>query len=235
MQLLTVIKVVALVRQLQRERDALGRVIASYDDYKTARWLFDEIFGTAVSEGVTPAIRQTVEAVARLSSGTRPVKELDLVRDLGLAKSSINYRVHRALKAGYLIDHRTVKGAEAQLLPGAPLPTSSPLPMLDDLSLHALPPSSEPNLRTEPSVSGVACADAKGEGDSWGEFEPRPHRVMSRGVQPGWSQPAAHAEAGVRLFERLSGPSNHKEGRESEQLPWDDFLDEVEGNDEKPS
>ena len=66
---MTVIQTIALLHQRLRGRDDEGRIIATVrDDYAEARWLLEEVFTTTVNEGVTPAVRQTVEAVIRLSS-----------------------------------------------------------------------------------------------------------------------------------------------------------------------
>ena len=66
-QLLTVIKTIALLRQRQRMKDDHGRIVATLEDYEKARWLLEEVFATTISEGASPAVRETVEAVAELS------------------------------------------------------------------------------------------------------------------------------------------------------------------------
>jgi hypothetical protein len=132
-QLLTVIQTLAVLHQRRRERDCQGRIIATIADYAQARWLLEEIFTVTVHEGLTPVVRQTVEAVRRLSSGVSPVTERQLVDDLGLAKSTINDRVRRALQGGWLINRTAQKGSLAQLLPAAAPPDGCPLPTVEDV------------------------------------------------------------------------------------------------------
>ena len=103
-QLLTVIKTQALLHQVLRERDGHGRIIATLYDYADARWLLEDVFTTTVSEGVTPAVRDTVKSVARISEYGSAVTEQELVKDLGLAKSTIHYRVRRAVGGGFLVN-----------------------------------------------------------------------------------------------------------------------------------
>jgi hypothetical protein len=62
-QLLTSIQAIALLYQCQRAKTPEGWVIATITDYAQARNLLASIFDTILSEGVTPAVRQTVEAV----------------------------------------------------------------------------------------------------------------------------------------------------------------------------
>ncbi len=62
-QLLTVIKTCAFLAQKHRARTVDGWVQATLVDYKRARDLLVRAFDTAVGEGVTPAVRATVEAV----------------------------------------------------------------------------------------------------------------------------------------------------------------------------
>jgi hypothetical protein len=152
-QLLTVIQTIALLHQQLRERDDQGRIIATLRDYAEARWLLEEVFTVTVHEGLTPAIRETVEAVARLATSGTPVSEQQLVQDLGLAKATIHYRVQRALQGGWLINQSTQKGMPAQLVLGAPLPDGCPLPLPEELLVCVVPPRKclepfEPLLRT---------------------------------------------------------------------------------------
>ena len=62
-QLLTCIEASALLHQLQRSTTSDGRVVAAVEDYAVARRLLAPIFNTIVADGVTTAIRETVEAV----------------------------------------------------------------------------------------------------------------------------------------------------------------------------
>ncbi len=79
---------------------------------------------------VTPAIRESVEAVARLSKDGSTVTEQELVQELDLAKSTIHYRVRRAVESGFLVNQTSQRGAPAQLVVGAPHSTAALCPQL---------------------------------------------------------------------------------------------------------
>lgn len=120
-QLLTSIQAIALLYQCQRRRTPEGWVEATIDDYTHARELLAPIFDTLASEGVTPAIRQTVEAI-------EPGEELAegaLAERLRLSKSTMSWRVRRAVKAGWLVNNETRRGHPARLSKGAPLPEAT--------------------------------------------------------------------------------------------------------------
>jgi len=117
-QLLTAIQAVALLSQCQREQTPEGAVIATIGDYAVARHLLIPIFDSIITDGVTPAVRETVEAV-------RPdeeVSETELGQRLKLSRSTISYRVGRALRAGWLVNRESRRGHPARLAQGAPLP-----------------------------------------------------------------------------------------------------------------
>jgi hypothetical protein len=158
-QLLTVIQTIALLHQGLRDRDPQGRIIATPEDYAQARWLLEETFTGTIHEGLTPAVRETVEAVSRISSGVNPITERQLADDLGLARSTIHDRVQRALHGGWLVNRTTQKGAPAQLLPAAPLPDRCPLPTLEELFVCRYYPKL-------PEPPEPCCAASYGSGTS---------------------------------------------------------------------
>src|SRR5262249_46993882 len=65
-QLVTLIQAHAFLHQLQRGRDAEGRVLADRRDYEAVYALVDDLFGAIAAGGLTPAVRQAVEAVRDL-------------------------------------------------------------------------------------------------------------------------------------------------------------------------
>jgi hypothetical protein len=139
-QLLTVIKTSALLHQLQRQRTAAGEIVATFDDYANARWLLSAIFDAISEDGVTPAIRETVEAVERGNGTTQAV----LVKRLGLSKAAVSERVQRAVSKGYLV-REGGKGQAAHLRRGEPLPDAdTALPPVEALKIC----SGEPVART---------------------------------------------------------------------------------------
>jgi hypothetical protein len=125
-QLLTAIQSSAFLHQLQRDRTASGAVIATRADYGIAYTLLSPVFDMIAAEGVTPAIRQTVEAVGEEETLTQAA----LAKRLGLTRSTTSWRVGRAVKAGYL---RRLK--DKQITRGGPLPEArSVLPTPEEVA-----------------------------------------------------------------------------------------------------
>jgi len=216
-QLLTVIQTLAMLHQRIREKDDQGQIIATVDDYDEARWLLEEVFATAVSDGVTPAIRGTVEAVSRLSLSGEPVMNSQLMTELSLSKGGISYRVGQALKGGWLVNHTTVKNAPAQLVLGEPLPDGNPLPYPDEL-VCVENPENESNLRTVPEIN---------QGSNGGSNEDITPIAPDPGVE------SSDIDQGFEGFEPIPGAITHTstlEGGHERELPWDAFLDQEKDN-----
>ena len=163
-QLLTCVQAVALLHQAQRDRTPEGWIVADIEDYTTAHGLLSAVFDTVAAEGVTPAIRATVEAVR----DDEEVSEAELVARLSLAKSTVSWRVRRALKGGWLVNNETRRGAAAKLARGAPLPEeASALPRPDALR-EAFECSSTPG-------GGGDTPPPTGEDDAIGDDDPFPY------------------------------------------------------------
>jgi hypothetical protein len=227
-QLLSVVKSVAFLYQRLRERDSRGWIIAILDDYDTARWLLEEVFAVTVSEGVTPAVRQTVEAVVRLGYGGIAVSEHQLTKELGLAKSTIHYRVQRALKGGWLVNLATQKGAPAQLVVGTPLPDGSPLPDPSTLRVCVEQPQTHSNPRTAPSGADMGHVQTEAPETVRTGFE----SSSNEGSKGGQS----YSGMGFEGFESKTGGHTHTQttdSEETEKLPWDDFLEEADARAQK--
>jgi hypothetical protein len=129
-QLLAIICTIALLNQRHRVRNAEGAIIAELADYEWARKLLLSSFRSIVSGGITDAVRDTCLAVPE----EKEFSEADLVKSLGLGKSTIHYRVGRALKGGWLVNLEPRRGYAYRLVRGAPLPDdSSPLPTVERL------------------------------------------------------------------------------------------------------
>jgi hypothetical protein len=129
-QLLTTIQAVAFLYQAQRGRTADGAVIAAVEDYGVARRLLEPIFDSLAAEAVTPVVRETVEAI----QPDEEVSEVELGRRLRLAKSTVSYRVGRAVRSGWLLNREMRKGYSARLARGAALPAAvSALPSVEEL------------------------------------------------------------------------------------------------------
>jgi hypothetical protein len=216
-QLLIVIQTIAMLHQRLRNKDGQGRIIATIADYREARSLLDEVFTTTVSEGATPAIRETVEAVRYLSPTGNTVMQIQLMSELKLGKSVVHYRVGRALKGGWLVNQTTIKGAPAQLVLGEPLPDGNPLPHPDEL-VCVENPESDSNLRTVPEID---------QGSNEGSNEDFNPIAPNSGVEPpGFNR-------GFERFEPIPVSTTHTTAlvKISEgPLPWDPFLDEEKDN-----
>jgi hypothetical protein len=118
-QLLSCIKVVALLHQRQRDITADGAIVATLDDYAEARALLAPVFDSITADGATPAIRATVEAVP---GGGQEISATALAARLQVEKSTISWRMGRALKKGWVKNLETRKGHPHRLVRGEPMP-----------------------------------------------------------------------------------------------------------------
>ncbi len=168
-QLLTLIQAHALLFQRQRERDEHGRVIADARDYRAVYELAGHIFGAIAAEGVTPAVRQTVEAVGGLVAALgEPVTVLKVAERLKLDKSAASRRVKAALRGGWLVNDEDKRGHPLKLRLGDPLPEDRPA-LPDPNDLFAFPLNNRATVQPDPQLdeSGTendgcidGCADS---------------------------------------------------------------------------
>jgi hypothetical protein len=123
-QLLTLIQASAVLHQRQRQRDDYDRIIASEADYRIVYDLAEPVFGAAAAEGVTPAVRAVVAAVAKLTTGEEgaTVSGHQIATALNLGKASVSRRVNQALRGGFLVNEESIKGKPSKLRVGDPLP-----------------------------------------------------------------------------------------------------------------
>lgn len=141
---LNLIRAHAILHQATRERDDRGRIIATLADYAA---VYDLVIAT-VSEGVkasvSPAIRETVAAVAEIEKETdKPVTINQLAERLRIDGSAARRRVSVAIEDEYLVDlsadkdqqgKKKHRGKAAKLTTGEPLPAeASVLPSPVDL------------------------------------------------------------------------------------------------------
>lgn len=121
---LTLVRAHALLHQVTRDRDEEGRVVARIDDYGAVRELVADEVGEGVQATVAAAVRETVNAVERLTSDfPEGVPLAALGSELGgIDKSSVSRRASRAKAAGYLQNLETQKGRTARYLVAEPLP-----------------------------------------------------------------------------------------------------------------
>jgi hypothetical protein len=137
--LLCLIRAHALLHQAARERDELGRIVASVADYRAVHDLMDRLVAEGVEASVSAAIRETVEAVRALlpehEVGEEPYVSVKKITDrLAIGKSATYDRVKRATAAGFLVNlaKKDERGWKVTL--GADLPAGETfLPSPDEL------------------------------------------------------------------------------------------------------
>jgi hypothetical protein len=123
--LLGLIQTHAILHQAQRERDDRGRVVAKLDDYAAIYELTADLVAAGVGASVSQTVRETVAAVAELTTRQQPRIGVMLGRvaqHLDLDKSAASRRVAAAIKGGYLVNTEERKGRPACLELGEPLP-----------------------------------------------------------------------------------------------------------------
>ena len=154
----TILKLVqthAILHQAQRERDDQGRVIANLDDYGVVDELAADLIEEAVEASVPKAMRETVEAVRKLTSSLpanrQYVSSQKLAEHLKLNKSSVSRRVTAAGTAKFIVNLEKRRGFPDCLVLGAPLPEEqSILPAPDTLMPSGdISPGAEPPATSE--------------------------------------------------------------------------------------
>jgi hypothetical protein len=146
-QLLTCVQSVAMLHQRQRERDETSAILATIDDYEIVRRLLSPIFEAVVTDGCTVAVRETVGVVTE----DEEVTEAEIGRRLNLAKSTVSYRVKRALAGGWLVDRETRERHAKRLARGAPLPeNATALPTAGALAVAGERTRAKADVRVSP-------------------------------------------------------------------------------------
>lgn len=142
-QLLNLISAHAILHQTSRQRDDRGRILATLDDYRAVYDLVIDIISEGVQAAVSPAVRETVKAVAELQAkdpDKKPVNLQRLAEQLQLDKSSASRRAKVACELGYLINQEDRRAKPAQLVIGDTLPEETQvLPSPDDLGGVGIP------------------------------------------------------------------------------------------------
>jgi hypothetical protein len=167
-QLLTTIQTMAFLYQCQRGRTPSGAIEATIEDYARARDLLATVFDAVVTAGLTPVIRQTVEAVG----ADEEVSAAMLTTRLSVSKSTCSYRVTRAVQGGWLVNREVRKGHPARLAQGAPLPDAvSALPTVEALRqvFECSNPIPDNIPTTPPPVSDVVVPADAGWGNPLGD------------------------------------------------------------------
>jgi hypothetical protein len=121
--MLCLVRAAALLHQQTRERDATDRVVATVADYQLVRDLIGDVIAEGVDAGVSPATRETVEAVrSLLDDGRDHVTPRQLEQELGVGRSATYDRIRRALQGGWLANTAGKDERGMRLVVGTPLP-----------------------------------------------------------------------------------------------------------------
>jgi hypothetical protein len=141
-QLLALIQAHALLCQRRRAEDERGRVVATLDDYAAVHRVAGAAFSGVMAAGCTPAVRETVQAVAALV-GAPPagVSVAAVAKHLGLDHSAASRRVHAAMRGGWLVNDEPHRNRPALLRVGDPLPRACVL--LSPAELGPPPPEND--------------------------------------------------------------------------------------------
>ena len=135
--ILTLVQAHALLHQCTRERDESGRIIATYEDYEAVRELVEGIVSEGVQATLSPAVRETVEAVRALTldSGVSATGTKEVAEYLGIGRSAAQRRIAVARVEGYIVNLEDKRGKPAQLVLDEPVPAeASVLPTVEKLT-----------------------------------------------------------------------------------------------------
>jgi hypothetical protein len=124
---LSLIRSHAILHQVSRERDAAGRIVATFDDYEVVRDLIADIVSEGIEATVPETVRELVAAVKEVAAAQgeehKPSATIaKLVEHLKLDKSAVNRRWQGARQRGYLVNLETRSRQRARIALGDPLP-----------------------------------------------------------------------------------------------------------------
>lgn len=163
--LLALVRAHAILHQQTRKRDPVGRIIATTDDYEQVRALVEGVIAEGVGATVSRTIRETVEAVRKLTvppSNDIEAKYPDgapgkvIAADLQLDKSAGSRRLQAARSAGYLVNVEERRGRPGRWKLGDALPDCERL--LPDAAMLATAPEPEPAGQPDDPVDGCTVA-----------------------------------------------------------------------------
>jgi hypothetical protein len=132
-RLMSLIKVIALIRHYHRELDNTGRIVATIEDYKTIRTLVNDMYIDS-SMGITREIKAVVDGVKALNTNRVDGERITVTRladYLQTSKMAASRRAKKALKEGWLVNRESRKGYPADYTPGEPMSEVEGLPILN--------------------------------------------------------------------------------------------------------
>jgi hypothetical protein len=155
--ILNLIRAHALLHQVNRERDAEGRVIATLDDYAGVRRLVADLVSEGVEATVPSDVRILVEKARELleETGRGSVSQTELGRAMKLGKATISRRVEKAVDLGYLKNLEEQRGKKARLILDEEMPKDHPiLPDIEALRDPSAVPASRGGCDAHPPPNG---------------------------------------------------------------------------------
>lgn len=171
----------ALLHQESRARDAMGRIIATAEDYAQVRELVYDLVADAIGATVPPTVRETVNAVADLVRDSTDVGVTinAVAKRLDIDKSAALRRVQVAEKRGYVRNLEDKRGRPARLVTCDPMPDDQiVLPeagKLVDVVACNLQPQIGPSATTQPQeTSGLRSTGCRVACESGGIIAPLP-------------------------------------------------------------
>lgn len=112
-QIIRAIKAHALLHREHRERDGLGQIVASLDDYRAVADLMGRIVAESSGVAVNPEMQETIDAVALLTKNMpddQGASALDIARQLKLDKSAAWRRLKNAQLEGFVVNLEARRG-----------------------------------------------------------------------------------------------------------------------------
>ena len=101
---LALVKAHAILHQMNRARDAAGRIVATLDDYAAVHALTADLVAEGLQAGVSKAMRETVDAVAALA-GETGVSVKAIAAALRVDRPAASRRCAAAARAGYIVNN----------------------------------------------------------------------------------------------------------------------------------
>jgi hypothetical protein len=119
--LLNLIRAHAALHAHRRPRDEHGRVVAAPEDYEAVYPLVADVIAYGAGRKVDPRLREVVQAVGNQAEADG-VTVRQISQKTGFAEATAWRLVRKAIRAGYLINQETRRGAPARLAKGDPIP-----------------------------------------------------------------------------------------------------------------
>jgi hypothetical protein len=152
----------ALLHRAGRDRDDDGRILANLDDYAVIRELVAETFEAQHDVKVPEKLKDTVDAVKRLTMKGDPTSVTWVARHLEVDVSTASRRVKTALEKGYLQNLEPRDGRPFKLVLGDPLPSPQTLLPTHDVlaALQTVVSTPQPPSLDDTSTSPDPCTVA---------------------------------------------------------------------------